>query len=96
MEVYFEYLRVMVNQVWNDIGRFFYRGFSGWSDIPYNFQTYNDILRAYSPYFGFWGWFFWVLFLVLLIVLIVTIIRLIIALIRRLLGIQPKKKTKNS
>ena len=84
MASYFEYLRKMVLAFLQDIGNFFYKMFiSPWTDIPENFNNYNNFLGEHYQSFGFWGWFFFVLFLILLISLIAGLGFLIVVFFRK-------------
>ena len=84
MASYFEYLRQMFLAFIKDIGDFFYKIFiSPWTDLPENFNTYNNYLGQHYQTFGFWGWFFWVLFLLLFIALLAGLCFLIVVFFRK-------------
>ena len=84
MASYFEYLRQMVLAFVEDIGQFLFKAFiSPWTDLPDNFNQYNNFLSQHYESFGFWGWFFWVLFLLLFIGLIVGLGFLIVVFFRK-------------
>ena len=84
MASYFEYLRQMVLAFVEDIGQFLFKAFiSPWTDLPDNFNQYNNFLSQHYESFGFWGWFFWILFLLLFIGLIVGLGFLIVVFFRK-------------
>ena len=67
MAEYFEYLRLMIIEVFADIGNFIA---APWRTIPSNFEVYGNYFDTHSPNFGFWGWFFFILFLLIFLALI--------------------------
>lgn len=68
MSAYFQYLWGMIQQVFKDIGMFFYNFVVyPWTKVGGNFSTYSDYFSTYSPQFGAGGWILFIVFAILLL-----------------------------
>ena len=95
MASYFEYLREMIIRFFQDLGRFFYKGFiSPWSDVGGNFFAYNSILAKHSGEFGFLGWLFFVIFAIFFIGLVGGLLFLLFLLLRKYIRFVKKELDK--
>ena len=71
MEAYFEYLREMLIEFFEDLGIFFRMVFvDPWGPVGGNFEHYGSIFDKHNGDFGPGGWIFFIIFLIFFIALI--------------------------